>query len=793
MLFLLAMLMAATDVMAQTFKIGALTYTVETENGETYAQVMSSDDSVSVTVPDEVTNGGNTYPVKKVAAMAFAGKSKLETVVIGNNISEISYATFSYSKSLTHVTLPDGITRIGNDAFKSCEALLSVNVPSSLQSVGDNAFYRCLVLQEFILPEGVQNIGKSAFFYCQRITKAVIPSTVTSLGRYAFGYCPELLTVEVKEGVKSIGESVFHECTKLETVALPSSLDSIGNSAFYKCKKLYSITLPDGLQHIGMWAFGNCSSLREITIPSSVTSMGNNVFDRCGSLNTLHFNASMSNIPQGMCTYCTGLSTFDKADNVTRIDNYAFTYCGSLHAFDFTNIDSIGYAAFNKSGLMEAILPDGVKTVGDFAFVYCRNLKKVRIGASTKLGKLDFVATYKLKELELGADNPYYTLLDDVLFSKDMKTLEVYPSARDVNVGKFRYQVPASVTTIAPGAMNGIIVTAVVLPRGLKTIGDCAFLGAHIDWLTIPESVDSIGACAFNDCDQDVKISHLVFLRDTPVTFRNNGGYGYNGGTNISSNISFYRSDTHLHTYVKESALSAYQQAAHSSYQQIHTTFNASFGLDKELQSAGYDFDIDLTGQEVMAYTASSYDEGEDVMIMQPTDVSDYASGKYIAQQAGTMNIGGVDYDRFTGVILKGTAGQSYSFKIGEGKNKTLNNATNHLIGMPAYFYVEPTETIDGTTYTTYGLKDGKFRKYTRAGVLPLHKAFMALPESWHVSAKTNFFFEEAGSTTDIHSLRSTDATTDNPNAPYYNLNGQRVEHPQHGIYIHKGKKVIIK
>ena len=30
-------------------------------------------------------------------------------------------------------------------------------------------------------------------------------------------------------------------------------------------------------------------------------------------------------------------------------------------------------------------------------------------------------------------------------------------------------------------------------------------------------------------------------------------------------------------------------------------------------------------------------------------------------------------------------------------------------------------------------------------------------------------------------------------NAPYYNLNGLRVSHPSHGIYIQNGKKLIIK
>jgi hypothetical protein len=44
---------------------------------------------------------------------------------------------------------------------------------------------------------------------------------------------------------------------------------------------------------------------------------------------------------------------------------------------------------------------------------------------------------------------------------------------------------------------------------------------------------------------------------------------------------------------------------------------------------------------------------------------------------------------------------------------------------------------------------------------------------------------------TDIKSIDST-ATTTNSDV-YYNLSGQRVQHPSKGIYIHNGRKVIIK
>ena len=59
--------------------------------------------------------------------------------------------------------------------------------------------------------------------------------------------------------------------------------------------------------------------------------------------------------------------------------------------------------------------------------------------------------------------------------------------------------------------------------------------------------------------------------------------------------------------------------------------------------------------------------------------------------------------------------------------------------------------------------------------------------------AKVMFAFDDDNTEiTGIENINSSDATADD-NGAYYNLNGQRVGKPQHGVYIHNGKKIIIK
>ena len=52
--------------------------------------------------------------------------------------------------------------------------------------------------------------------------------------------------------------------------------------------------------------------------------------------------------------------------------------------------------------------------------------------------------------------------------------------------------------------------------------------------------------------------------------------------------------------------------------------------------------------------------------------------------------------------------------------------------------------------------------------------------------------FDDNNETTGITTVNNTANGTTGQNV-YYNLNGQRIAKPQHGVYIENGKKVIVK
>lgn len=128
-----------------------------------------------------------------------------------------------------------------------------------------------------------------------------------------------------------------------------------------------------------------------------------------------------------------------------------------------------------------------------------------------------------------------------------------------------------------------------------------------------------------------------------------------------------------------------------------------------------------------------------------------------------------------TGIIINGTPGTAYTLKIAD--NGTAYSGTNLLTGTLSPTYIEKGQ---------YFLKNGQF-VYSSAGTLPANKAYLKSANAPEAAENLGFVVEDA---TGIAVVRNAVIEEDDK---WYDLSGRAVSPTSKGIYIHNGKKYVIK
>ena len=180
----------------------------------------------------------------------------------------------------------------------------------------------------------------------------------------------------VTYSVTSIGEGAFMHCRGLTSVTIGNSVTSIGNSAFYGCSGLTSVTIPNSVTSIGAEAFRNCTSLTSVTIPNSVTSIGEYAFYNCSGLTSVNIT--------DIAAWCNIVFSSDNSNPLYYAEHL---YVNDVEVNNLVipeGVTSIGAYAFSGcSGLTSVTIPNSVTSIGYGAFYECRGLTSVTIEAET--------------------------------------------------------------------------------------------------------------------------------------------------------------------------------------------------------------------------------------------------------------------------------------------------------------------------------------------------------------------------------------------------------------------------
>ena len=142
------------------------------------------------------------------------------------------------------------------------------------------------------------------------------------------------------------------------------------------------------------------------------------------------------------------------------------------------------------------VVPAGQTELADSAYYKNLDITSVSLPASIeKIGLHTVDHCFKLAEFKVDADNPNFTSVDGVIYSKDGATLVLCPPGKE---GEF--VIPATVKAIAPYAFSSCKkITSIVLPNGLVEIPDGAFYKCWgLEKVNLPNGLKRIGKNAFD-------------------------------------------------------------------------------------------------------------------------------------------------------------------------------------------------------------------------------------------------------------------------------------------------------
>lgn len=203
------------------------------------------------------------------------------------------------------------------------------------------------------------------------------------------GSCKDTIIVIPNEynnmPVTSIADSAFKSEGSLKSVAIPEGVTSIGVRAFEDCDELVTVRLPKSLTSIGTAAFEDCESIKNVYYSGDVASWITIKFSDFDSNPMrrdaqLYFNGNFVRSNGELVTSVT------IPNGVKSIPDYAFYYCSQLKSITIPDsVTSIGDWAFaDCSSITNITLPDSLTSIGASAFYNCKSITSITIPISVK-------------------------------------------------------------------------------------------------------------------------------------------------------------------------------------------------------------------------------------------------------------------------------------------------------------------------------------------------------------------------------------------------------------------------
>ena len=419
--------------------------------------------------------------LKSIGDWAFLGCKNLKTIEIPNSVTQIENLVFSKCESLEEIVVPDSVSKMQDRVFENCKKLKKVKLSKKIKNIPLKTFSGCESLEEVWFSDNLNSFESNCFYGCKNLKELHIPKKVSNIEYDAFEGCSglERITVdEANETFRSVaGSNAVLKGTQLvlgcKNTVIPEGTTVIGALAFSGCAELKSISIPEGVTEIRTGAFSNCSSLEEIYLPSTLEKIGDECFVGCYKLSRIYVDKKNKTISSG------------KEDKVLISDNRLLYFVGTDIPAD-EDFEEIDKDAFNKLGMTELIIPEGVKRFGKLNFYREESTRVDELGVEQieykafPLRKLSIPSTVE----EIDAD--FFPYLSNWAI-KDIDEIEVSEKNK-------YYDSRNNCNAIIDSKNNTLILACknTVIPEGVVSV-NCRLISENgVKNLTIPKSVKQI-------------------------------------------------------------------------------------------------------------------------------------------------------------------------------------------------------------------------------------------------------------------------------------------------------------
>jgi hypothetical protein len=250
----------------------------------------------------------------------------------------------------------------------------------------------------------VVEIGTKAFYWAWKVTDFVIPNSVKVIADHAFDCCRALTSITIPSGVYTIGSNAFAGCVCLTSASIPASVIHFGSFAFSGCSVLTSVTVghrsPLG---ITQWDFDNHENAT-LYVPEGSKAAYEAAENWKDFKEIVEYAVSpedpdaqydwrfIAKTVEGVDVTYT-VTDWDAKTVMVGIEDYnanidvnttgKVTIPSEVNGYSVVQIAKFALASCRKLTAIE--LPGTITAIGYGSFLYCSNLKYLRVRFETPL------------------------------------------------------------------------------------------------------------------------------------------------------------------------------------------------------------------------------------------------------------------------------------------------------------------------------------------------------------------------------------------------------------------------